>query len=57
MLGNLPGPTLIFIAALVIIAATICLIVWAIKRSARTRAQHQAELQRAYDAGLNQQQG
>lgn len=54
MLGNLSGPLLLVILAvvLVVVAVTaIVLIVWAVKRSGRARQQ---ELQRAYEAGLNQ---
>lgn len=54
MLGNLSGPLLLVILAvvLVVVAVTaIVLIVWAVKRSSRARQQ---ELQRAYEAGLNQ---
>lgn len=54
MLGNLSGPLLLVILAviLVVVAITaVVLIVWAVKRSGRARQQ---ELQRAYEAGLNQ---
>lgn len=54
MLGDLSGPTLIVLFGLIVIVligVTIGLIVWAIIRANRTK---QADLQRAYEAGLNQ---
>ncbi len=56
MLGNLSGPLLLVIIAVVLIvfvAAVVGLILWAVKHSTRGRsAQQQTELQRAYEAGL-----
>lgn len=51
MFGNLSGPLLLVILAVVLIVvlvAAVILIVWAVKRSSRTR---DADLQRAYEAG------
>lgn len=56
MFGNLSGPTLIVtIGALLliaIIAGIVALIVWITKRAGRAKMSQQAELQRAYNAGL-----
>ncbi len=54
MLGDLSGPALLAIIAvllLVIAAAVAGLIFWAVKRSNRARSE---DLQRAYDAGRAQ---
>ena len=58
MLGDLSGPMLLVLIAVVVvvvIGVVAGIIVWVVKRSGRTKAQQQAELQRAYEAGLNQQ--
>lgn len=58
MLGDLSGPTLLVLIAVVLVviaAAVTAIIVVAVKKSNRNRAQQQAELQRAYEAGLNTQ--
>lgn len=57
MFGNLNGPTLLVLIAVVIVvlaAAITALVVWAVRRSNRANASRQDELQRAYEAGLNE---
>lgn len=60
MFGNIGGPTLIVLSAAVIliilIALTVTLIVMAVNRGKRSRAAQQADLQRAYEAGLSQRE-
>lgn len=56
MFGDLSGPALLLIIGaigLVIIGAIVWLIVWAVRRASRS---NQAELQRAYETGLQHSQ-
>lgn len=54
MFGDMSGPTLLLLigpVTLIAIGAIVGLVLWSVRRSSRNK---QAELQRAYEAGLQQ---
>lgn len=56
MFGNLSGPSLLLLIGVVLLAIiglVTWLIVWSVKRSQKTAAERQIELQRAYEAGID----